>query len=60
MVIIKRVNSRGQVVLGKQYAGRHALVEEPEPGVWIVKLGNFVPAGETSQRIGLPNQTKPD
>jgi hypothetical protein len=32
--------------LGKQYAGRHVLVTEVEPGVWTVKLGEFIPDTE--------------
>jgi hypothetical protein len=46
MGVIKTVGSSGQIALGKQYAGRHVLVEEREPGVWIVKLGEFVPDNE--------------
>ena len=46
MGIIKTVGSSGQIALGKQYAGRHVLVEEREPGVWIVKLGQFIPDNE--------------
>ena len=43
---IKTVGSSGQISLGKQYAGRHVLVDELEPGVWIVKVGEFVPENE--------------
>ena len=46
MPIIKTVGQSGQISLGKQYAGRHAFVDEIEPGVWVIKLGEFVPDNE--------------
>jgi hypothetical protein len=46
MAVIKTVGSSGQIALGKQYAGRHVVVEELEPGVWVIKLGEFVPDSE--------------
>lgn len=46
MAVIKTVGQSGQIALGKAYAGRHVLVDELEPGVWLVKLGEFIPDGE--------------
>ena len=46
MPALKTVGSSGQIALGKQYAGRHVLVDQIEPGVWLVKLGEFVPDSE--------------
>ncbi|MFU8858306.1 MAG: hypothetical protein ACNA8S_15040 [Deferrisomatales bacterium] len=46
MPALKTVGSSGQIALGKQYAGRHVLVDQVEPGVWIVKLGEFIPDNE--------------
>jgi hypothetical protein len=43
---IKLVGSNGQISLGKQYAGRHVLVEEHEPGVWIVRTAVVIPDNE--------------
>jgi hypothetical protein len=43
---IKTVGSSGQISLGKQYAGRHVALSETAPGVWIVKLGKFMPDNE--------------
>lgn len=43
---IKLVGSNGQISLGKHYAGRHVLVEEPEPGVWIVRNATVIPDNE--------------
>ena len=43
---IKFVGSNGQISLGKQYAGRHVLVEEYEPGVWIVRTAAVIPDNE--------------
>lgn len=46
MATLKTIGSSGQIALGKEYAGRHVLVEEIEQGVWVVKLGDFVPDSE--------------
>ncbi len=46
MAIIKTVGSSGQIALGKKYAGRQVVVEEQERGVWIIKLGEFIPDNE--------------
>jgi hypothetical protein len=46
MPTIKTIGKSGQISLGKEYAGQHASVAEIEPGVWIIKLGDFVPHSE--------------
>lgn len=46
MTAVKTVGSSGQISLGKEYAGRNVLVEQIETGVWIVKLGEFIPYSE--------------
>ena len=46
MAVVKTVGRSGQIALGKEYAGRHVLVEQIEPGVWIIKLEGFVPDSE--------------
>ncbi|TNF71148.1 MAG: hypothetical protein EP299_12500 [Acidobacteria bacterium] len=43
---VKTIGSSGQIALGKQYAGRHVLVDQVEPGVWVIKLGQFIPDSE--------------
>ena len=43
---VKTIGASGQIALGKQYAGRNVLIEEVEPGVWVIKLGQFVPDNE--------------
>ncbi len=43
---LKLVGSNGQISLGKQYAGRHVLVEESELGVWIVRTATVIPDNE--------------
>jgi hypothetical protein len=43
---LKRIGPSGQIALGKEFAGRTAVVEEIEQGVWVVKLGQFVPDSE--------------
>ena len=46
MTTINTVGRSGQISLGKQYAGQHVLVDEIEPGVWIIKVGEFIPESE--------------
>ncbi|MEZ5583352.1 MAG: hypothetical protein R3F37_11910 [Candidatus Competibacteraceae bacterium] len=46
MAVIKTVGQSGQIALGKVYAGRHVLIDELEPGVWLIKLGEFIPDNE--------------
>lgn len=43
---VKVVGTNGQISLGKQYAGRQVLVEEYEPGVWLVRTATVVPDNE--------------
>lgn len=44
--VIKVVGKSGQISLGKEYAGRKILLEEKEPGYWIIRTGEFVPDNE--------------
>ena len=46
MAVVKTVGNSGQISLGKKFAGQHVLVDEIESGVWIVKLGRFIPQNE--------------
>ncbi len=46
MSVIKTIGRSGQITLGKEYAGRHVLVDQIGPGVWIIKLGQFIPDNE--------------
>ena len=46
MGTIKTVGNSGQISLGKKFAGQHVLVDEIESGVWIVKIGRFIPQNE--------------
>jgi hypothetical protein len=43
---VKTVGANGQISLGKQYAGRHVLVQQQEPGVWLVKTATVIPDNE--------------
>jgi len=43
---VKIVGTNGQISLGKQYAGRQVLVEEREPGVWIIRTATVIPDNE--------------
>ena len=46
MNTVKTIGKSGQIAIGKEYAGRKVLVDEVQPGVWVVKLGEFVPDSE--------------
>jgi hypothetical protein len=43
---VKVVGANGQISLGKQFAGRPVLVEELEPGVWMVRTATVIPDNE--------------
>ena len=43
---VKIIGSNGQISLGKQYAGRQVLVEEREPGVWLIRTATVIPDNE--------------
>lgn len=43
---IKTIGANGQISLGKHLAGRQVLVEEPEPGVWLIRTATVVPDNE--------------
>ena len=40
---MKVIGASGQISLGKEHAGRQVLVEEPQPGVWLVRTAKVVP-----------------
>ncbi len=44
---VKVIGANGQISLGKQYAGRQVLVEEQEPGVWLVRTASIIPDNES-------------
>jgi hypothetical protein len=43
---VQVVGSRGQISLGKEYAGRQVLVEDREPGVWLIRTALDIPENE--------------
>ncbi len=43
---IRTVGSNGQISLGTKMAGKTVSIEEMEPGVFIVKVGDFIPRNE--------------
>jgi hypothetical protein len=44
---VKVVGTNGQISLGKQFAGRQVLIEEREPGVWLVRTATVLPDNES-------------
>ena len=45
-MMIKPIGANGQVTLCTKYAGQYVAIEEMELGVWILKLGDFIPRSE--------------
>ena len=43
---VKVIGANGQISIGKQFAGRQVLVEECEPGVWMVRTATVIPDNE--------------
>ena len=43
---IKRVGASGQISLGKEFAGRTVVVDQREPGVWVIKTAQTIPDSE--------------
>lgn len=43
---VKVIGASGQISLGKEFAGRQVLLEEREPGVWLVRLAVVIPENE--------------
>lgn len=43
---VKVVGLNGQISLGKEFAGKQVLVEEREPGVWLVRTALVIPENE--------------
>jgi hypothetical protein len=43
---VKTVGASGQISLGKEYAGRTVIVENPEEGVWIIRTAQVIPESE--------------
>ena len=46
MSVIKTIGSSGQISLGKQFAGKTVMLDELEAGVWVIKIGRFIPDNE--------------
>lgn len=43
---VKLVGNNGQVSLGKQFAGMQVIVEEREPGYWVIRTATVIPDDE--------------
>jgi hypothetical protein len=44
--IIKTVSPSGQISLGKKYAGKTVIIEQPHEGEWHIKTGVTIPENE--------------
>jgi len=43
---VKVIGQNGQISLGKEFAGRQVLVEEREPGVWLIRTAKVIADNE--------------
>ena len=43
---IKTIGNSGQLSLGKEHAGRTVMVEELDPGVWMIRTAQVIPDNE--------------
>jgi len=48
---VKVVGQNGQISLGKEFAGRQVLVEEREPGVWLIRTAKVIPENERHDMV---------
>ena len=46
MPTVKTISPGGQISLGKKYAGRTVVIDNPEEGVWVVKTASVIPDNE--------------
>ncbi len=44
--VVKTVSPSGQISLGKKYAGKTVIIEQPEEGEWYIKTGVTIPENE--------------
>jgi hypothetical protein len=44
--VVKQVGASGQISLGKEFAGRTVVVDNSEPGVWVIKTAQTIPDSE--------------
>ncbi len=43
---IKQVSPSAQISLGKKYAEKTVIIEQPEEGVWVIKTAITIPKNE--------------
>ena len=45
-ISIRVVSTNGQISIGNQFAGQQVLIEEQEPGVWLIRTASVIPDNE--------------
>lgn len=45
-LVVKQIGASGQLSLGKEFAGRTVLIDQTEPGVWVIKTAQAIPDSE--------------
>ena len=43
---LRMFNVNGQITVGKEFAGKPAMIDKSEPGMIIIKLGDFIPESQ--------------
>lgn len=43
---VKTIGTSGQLYLGREFAGRNVVIDQPEPGVWVVRTATVIPDHE--------------
>lgn len=43
---LKKIGASGQVYLGKAYAGKTVMIEQREPGVWLIRTASVIADNE--------------
>lgn len=43
---LKKIGASGQVYLGKVHAGKTVMIEQREPGVWLIRTASVIPDNE--------------
>ena len=56
---VKVIGHKGQLSLGKAFAGQMVMIDQVDNGTWIIKTGEFIPDSEKWLHSG-DNLTKLD
>ena len=46
MTAVKTIGASGQLYLSREFAGRNVVIDQPEPGVWVIRMATVIPDHE--------------